>query len=115
MPGDSSIVLFDVTSDVEYVLEVAKGMRTDQLSRREAAVIIWRGIANGELPEKAVRSWAAHVAHKLVETVISQPGLDKGARGRAALEALSLANQSKKYGQVLAALTSHFELAGLDV
>lgn len=72
MRSNPSILLFDAASDVEYVLEIAKGMRSEQLSRREAAEIIWRGIANGDLPEKAVRSWAAHVAKKLVETVIAQ-------------------------------------------
>ncbi len=113
MRSNPSILLFDAASDVEYVLEIAKGMRSEQLSRREAAEIIWRGIANGDLPEKAVRSWAAHVAKKLVETVIAQSDPDKGARGRAALKALGLSGQTYKYGQIIAELVTLFELAAL--
>ncbi|WP_394730742.1 hypothetical protein [Altererythrobacter sp. GH1-8] len=90
-----------------YALEVARGMKSDSLERRDAAEKIWLAIADNEASEGTKISWVEYIAKRLKKDLLKNDSLDDRQRGSAALNAIGLSYR-KDEGYELREFVSNF-------
>ncbi len=100
-----------------YALEVARGQKSDRLSKRSAAETIWRAIADGQAADSTKITWVEYVAGRLVKDLINNHDLDERFRGTTALSASSLWGVGDEYAELVSwieMLADMRELANLN-
>jgi len=83
-----------------YALEVARGMESEQLSKRKASEKIWTAIANGKACDGTVLVWARYVANKIIKEILQNKKLVEDQRGSAALRCIEIWQRDDEYREL---------------
>jgi hypothetical protein len=107
---------WDVSFDPDglaYALEVARGMASATLERREAAEKIWLAIADGEASDGTKITWINYVAKRLKQDLLKNDNLDDRRRGSAALNAIGLSYRKGEGHEIREFVSSFLDLQDL--
>ncbi|WP_295639470.1 hypothetical protein [Novosphingobium sp.] len=83
-----------------YDLEVARGMRSEGVSKRQAAERIWKAISAGKADPGTKLCWVEHIAKELCSEIIDKRDLDDKRRGSAALIAMGIYGKDDEFSGI---------------
>lgn len=96
-----------------YELEVARGSKSDFISKRKAAENIWTAIAKGKACENTIFTWCEYVATQISANIIEDKDCDGRSRGSRALECISLYDRDDEYRELRAFIELRLEFEEL--
>jgi hypothetical protein len=99
---------------LDYDLEVARGMKSEQISRRKAAENMWRAIAAGEADRAQMVCWVEHVAKEICSEILDNASLADRQRGSKALIATGLYGNDDMYREMRAFISMWLDFGELS-
>jgi hypothetical protein len=93
-----------------YALEVARGQKSNRLTRRKAAENIWLAISEGKASAFTILTWCEFVARQIVPNLI--PGSTKNDRLRPqlALNSIGLSERDDKNREMRSLISDYLDL-----